>query len=92
MSQSNSYEAFKKNELELALDEYLTENSKEFVSDPMVAPYYSSRARTIGSPLKKSQSGQVADEVVDKLKSARRRASKLAEESKLAAEDSTAPR
>lgn len=50
---SCSFESFKKAELELALDEYLAENSTQFMADPKFAPYFSSRNRAAGSPLKR---------------------------------------
>ncbi|CAJ2502296.1 Uu.00g096900.m01.CDS01 [Anthostomella pinea] len=70
-----NYETFKKTELELALDEHLAENSSLFSSDPKLANYYSSRARTIGSPFKRD-----ADGPVEKLRVSRRRATRAAEE------------
>jgi hypothetical protein len=70
-----NYESFKKPELELALDEYLAENSSQFSSDPKLAPYFSSRAKAVGSPIKKD-----ADAAVEKLKVAKRRATKATEE------------
>ncbi|KAI2602086.1 hypothetical protein GGR54DRAFT_554545 [Hypoxylon sp. NC1633] len=70
-----NYESLKKPELELALDEYLAENSSTFSSDSKLANYYSSRARTVGSPVKKD-----ADGPIEKLKVAKRRATKVAEE------------
>ncbi|KAF3000489.1 hypothetical protein E8E14_003897 [Neopestalotiopsis sp. 37M] len=73
-----NFEAFKKPELELALDEYLAENSTTFSSDPKLAPYYSSRARTIGSPLKR---GSIAsDGTEEKIKVPRRRTIKAVED------------
>ncbi|KAI0179296.1 hypothetical protein GGR52DRAFT_299306 [Hypoxylon sp. FL1284] len=71
-----NYETLKKSELELALDEYLAENSSTFSSDPKLANYYSSRARTAGSPVKRD----AVDGPADRLKVARRRATKAAEE------------
>ena len=70
-----SYESFKKSELEVALDEYLTENSSRFSSDPKVAPYYTSRTKSSGSPIKKD-----VDAPLEKLKVPRRRATKVPEE------------
>lgn len=70
----NSFETFKKSELEVALDEYLTENSSSFSADPKVAPYYG-RAKAVGSPVKKDVDGPL-----EKLKVPRRRATKVAEE------------
>ncbi|KAK8024224.1 hypothetical protein PG993_012290 [Apiospora rasikravindrae] len=48
-----NYESFKKAELELALDEYLAQNSTQFMADPKFAPYFSSRNRAAGSPIKR---------------------------------------
>ncbi|KAH7026002.1 uncharacterized protein B0I36DRAFT_365632 [Microdochium trichocladiopsis] len=69
-----NYESLKKTELELALDEYLAENSNQFSSDSKLAPYYSSRAKAAGSPVKKDA------EVTDKLRVAKRRATKSVED------------
>lgn len=72
----NSIDSLKKVELELALDEYLAENTSTFQSDPKLANYYASRARTIGSPIKKD-----VDAPAERLKvSTRRRVTKAAEE------------
>ncbi|KAI1188124.1 hypothetical protein F5B17DRAFT_289631 [Nemania serpens] len=69
-------DSLKKVELELALDEYLAENTSTFQSDPKLANYYASRARTIGSPIKKD-----VDAPAERLKvSTRRRVTKAAEE------------
>ncbi|KAI4861407.1 hypothetical protein F4820DRAFT_68384 [Hypoxylon rubiginosum] len=75
-AKKKSYESLKKSELELALDEYLAENSSTFSSDPKLANYYSSRARTVGSPVKRD----AVDGPGERLKVARRRATKAAEE------------
>lgn len=69
------YESLKKAELEVALDEYLAENTTQFSSDPRLTNYYTSRARTVGSPVKKD-----ADGPAEKLKVVKRRATKAAEE------------
>lgn len=74
----NSYESFKKPELELALDEHLADNSTQFSSDPKLAPYYSSRARTIGSPVKRDSTA--SEGAIEKLKVAKRRVTKAIEE------------
>ncbi|KAI1112174.1 hypothetical protein F5Y14DRAFT_463773 [Nemania sp. NC0429] len=76
-------DSLKKVELELALDEYLAENTATFQSDPKLANYYASRARTIGSPIKKD-----VDAPPEKLRVARRRLTKAAEEIALPAESS----
>ncbi|KAI0102061.1 hypothetical protein GGR51DRAFT_302298 [Nemania sp. FL0031] len=70
-----NYDALKKVELELALDEFLAENTATFQSDPKLANYYASRARTIGSPIKKD-----VDAPAEKPKVARRRVTKAPEE------------
>lgn len=66
----NSYEALRKTELELQLDEFLSENSAQFQNDAKLANYFTSRARTAGSPVKKDP----------ELRVARRRATKAVEE------------
>ncbi|GAP84490.1 hypothetical protein SAMD00023353_1100050 [Rosellinia necatrix] len=68
------FDSLKKVELELALDEYLAENAATFQLDPKLAPYYASRARTIGSPIKKD-----VDAPVEKAKAPRRRTTKVEE-------------
>ncbi len=49
----NSYDGLRKGDLEVSLDEYLSEKAPQFSSDPKFAPYYASRAKAIGSPIKK---------------------------------------
>lgn len=78
-----NYDSLKKVELELALDEFLAENTAIFQSDPKLANYYASRARTIGSPIKKD-----VDAPIEKPKVSRRRVTKLAEEILLPTESS----
>ncbi|KAH6655421.1 hypothetical protein BKA67DRAFT_515561 [Truncatella angustata] len=80
-----NYEAFKKPELELALDEYLAENSTQFASDPRVAPYYSARDRAISSPVKRGASpikrGSTASATpVETLRVTKRRVTKAIED------------
>ncbi|KAI0134075.1 hypothetical protein BJ170DRAFT_183624 [Xylariales sp. AK1849] len=70
-----NYESFKKPELELALDEYLGDNSAQFSSDPKLTNYYSSRARTVGSPVKRDSDGPT-----ERLKVSKRRIIKAIEE------------
>ncbi|KAK8099176.1 cupin -type protein [Apiospora kogelbergensis] len=67
-----NYESFKKAELELALDEFLAENSTQFIADPKFAPYYSSRNRAAGSPIKR--------DLDDKPRVSKRRLTKAIEE------------
>ncbi|KAI8966532.1 hypothetical protein F5Y11DRAFT_107516 [Daldinia sp. FL1419] len=73
---NNSFESLKKPELEMALDEYIAENSTSFSSDPKLAGYYSSRARTAGSPFKRD----APESTAERLKVSRRRTTKAAEE------------
>ncbi|KAI1177180.1 hypothetical protein F4777DRAFT_217984 [Nemania sp. FL0916] len=77
------FDSYKKVELELALDEYLAENATTFQSDPRLANYYASRARTIGSPIKKD-----VDSLPEKPKVSRRRVTKAAGELTAPAESS----
>jgi hypothetical protein len=76
LSSSYSYEPFKKTELELALDEHLAENTTQFQSDPKLQGYYSSRARAIGSPVKKD----FTERAVDTIRLAKRKATKALED------------
>lgn len=74
----DSYESYKKSELEIALDEHLAENSTQFTADPKLTSYFSSRARTIGSPIKKDPA---AADGLEKPKAPKRRATaKVVEE------------
>lgn len=68
-----STDKLKKADLEVALDEYLSENQSRFGTHPKAAPYYQSRARAIGSPVKK-ELPPAAEPKVNK-----RRAAKVAE-------------
>ncbi|KAI0858112.1 hypothetical protein F4860DRAFT_487245 [Xylaria cubensis] len=79
-----NYDSFKKVELELALDEYLAENAATFQLDPKLANYYASRARTIGSPIKRD-----VDAPVERLKVSRRRVIKAIEEPAAPASESS---
>ncbi|KAI0842543.1 hypothetical protein F5Y06DRAFT_129594 [Hypoxylon sp. FL0890] len=82
-----NYESLRKPELELALDEYLAENANTFSSDPKLANYYSSRARTVGSPVKRD----AVDGSAERLKVAKRRATKAVEEITAPAESEDEP-
>jgi hypothetical protein len=68
----NSYDDLLKSELEQKLDDYLGAHSARFSNDSTLTPYWNSRARITGSPIKK--------EIVDGLKVARRRATRVVEE------------
>ncbi|KAK0727093.1 cytochrome P450 [Lasiosphaeria miniovina] len=63
--------SLKKNDLELQLDEYLSENATQFQSNPRLGPYFNLRARTAGSPVKRE---------APELKVSKRRATKAADE------------
>ncbi|KAM7191875.1 Cytochrome P450 [Naviculisporaceae sp. PSN 640] len=76
-----TYEALRKSELELQLDEFLSENSALFQNDPKLANYFTSRARTAGSPVKRDPETRVV----------RRRATKAAEEIVAADDEDSSP-
>jgi hypothetical protein len=69
-----STDGMKKSDLEVALDDFLAENSNQFSNNPATLPYYQARARAIGSPVKKEAPPAEAP------KTARRRAAKAAEQ------------
>ncbi|KAK3686048.1 hypothetical protein B0T22DRAFT_240040 [Podospora appendiculata] len=71
-------ENLRKVDLELQLDDLLGENAVQYQADPKFASYYSSRARTAGSPIKRE---------LPELKVSRRRATKSVEETADAEED-----
>jgi hypothetical protein len=64
----------RKTELELAIDEYLSENASRYQLDPRFQDYFKSRARAGGSPIKKETLA------APDLKVSRRRAPKPVEE------------
>lgn len=59
----HSFESLKKSELELALEEYLTQNAPRFTNDPKVAAFYMSRTRTAGSPIKRELPSPVKKDI-----------------------------
>ncbi|KAK1828400.1 hypothetical protein QBC39DRAFT_265299 [Podospora conica] len=65
------FDDLRKSELELRLDEFIAERSSQFQSDPKFTSYFSSRARTAGSPVKRE---------APELKVSRRRTIKALEE------------
>ncbi|KAK4104621.1 cytochrome P450 [Parathielavia hyrcaniae] len=69
-----SYESYRKTDLELAIDEHLSENVSRYQMDPRFLDYFKSRARAGGSPVKKE-----ALATLD-MKPARRRAARVVEE------------
>lgn len=75
----NSYESYKKTELETALDEYLAENSTKFSSRNDLAGYFNSRSKAMGSPVKKEVAA-VKEDTDKALKVVKRKASKVAED------------
>ncbi len=48
-----SYEGLRKTDLELAIDEHLSEHAARYQQDPRFVDYFKSRARAGGSPVKK---------------------------------------
>lgn len=73
----NSYDSLKKADLEASLDEFLSEHASTLSSDPKLAPYYSSRAKASGSPVKKET---VKDDAEKALKVTKRRATRVTDE------------
>ncbi|RSM16877.1 hypothetical protein CDV31_004346 [Fusarium ambrosium] len=68
----------KKDDLGIALDTYLSENSSRYLADPELAGYFNSRSKALGSPVKREV---IRDEVEKPLKVSRRRTTtKLSEE------------
>lgn len=65
-----STNGLKKADLEVALDEHLAENQGRFGTHPKAVPYYQSRARAIGSPVKK-ELPPAAEPKVNKRKAAK---------------------
>jgi hypothetical protein len=73
-----NFETFKKTDLEVALDDYLEENSSRFSSNPDVSGYFNSRSKAMGSPVKKEAPAK--DEAASALKVVKRRVTKAAED------------
>ena len=72
----------KKDDLEIALDEYLTANS-QLSSDSRVAPFYNRRIASTGSPIKKEitkDASTVVSETEKVAKTVKRRVTKAAED------------
>ncbi|KAF4455664.1 cytochrome P450 [Fusarium austroafricanum] len=67
-------DGYKKDDLGVALDNYLTENSSRFLANPDLAGYFNSRSKAQGSPIKREVNRE------DGLKVVRRRPSKPVEE------------
>ncbi|KAF5026179.1 hypothetical protein F66182_1743 [Fusarium sp. NRRL 66182] len=67
-------DGYKKDDLGVALDNYLAENSSRFFAHPELSGYFNSRSKAQGSPVKRELNRE------DGLKVARRRPSKLIEE------------
>ncbi|KAH8820905.1 hypothetical protein F5884DRAFT_65916 [Xylogone sp. PMI_703] len=73
------YDGLKKQELEAALDSYLTQNSSQFSGDARLTPFYKRRADTI-SPIKKEPASTMSEIVETKIRPTKRRVTKVAEE------------
>lgn len=69
----------KKQDVEVALDEYLREHADKYSGETRLAPFYKTRGRSESSPVKKELSSALS-EVETKVKSTKRRATKAAEE------------
>lgn len=76
---SISYESLKKSDLETALDEFIAQHASRLSSRSDLAGYFTSRAKALGSPVKKEKE-TVKEEVEKSLKVAKRRVTKAAEE------------
>ncbi|KAG6017901.1 hypothetical protein E4U43_008394 [Claviceps pusilla] len=74
-----NYESLKKTELEVALDEYIAENSSRFTSRPDLTSYFNSRSKALGSPVKKERES-IKDDVEKPIKVAKRRVTKAIED------------
>ncbi|KAK3903130.1 hypothetical protein C8A05DRAFT_43572 [Staphylotrichum tortipilum] len=81
-----NYEGMRKSELELALDEHLSDNAPRYQADPRFQDYFKSRARAGGSPVKKESATAAAAQVTE-VKVSRRRTIKPVEEPVAAADD-----
>ncbi|TVY78335.1 hypothetical protein LSUE1_G003959 [Lachnellula suecica] len=80
------YDGLNKNEISIALEEYLKENEDKYSSETRLAPFYRTRGRSESSPVKKEASSVFSD-IEAKVKTTRRRVTKAAEEL-LATDDS----
>ncbi|KAG5913474.1 hypothetical protein E4U42_001124 [Claviceps africana] len=74
-----NYESFKKSELEVALDDFIAENSARFADRPDLASYFNSRSKALGSPVKKEKES-VKEDAERPLKAVRRRVTKAIED------------
>jgi hypothetical protein len=72
-----SYDGLKKTEVEVALDDYLTQNASTYSSETRLAPFY--RRRSESSPVKKEVTSALSD-AEKQVKSVRRRVTKAAED------------
>ncbi len=68
------YDGLRKNEIEVALDDYLTENAARFAGDTRLAPFY--KRRGDNSPIKKEAPSMTTDII----KSVKRRVTRAAED------------
>lgn len=69
-----SYESLKKSDLETALDDFIAQHSDRLAKRSDLSSYFASRAKALGSPVKKES------DVEKTLKVAKRRVTKVAEE------------
>ncbi|KHN96376.1 uncharacterized protein MAM_05665 [Metarhizium album ARSEF 1941] len=74
-----NYESLKKSELEVALDEFIAEHSSRLANRSDLTPYFNSRSKALGSPVKKEKDSS-KDESEKPLRVAKRRANKALEE------------
>ncbi|KAJ4265524.1 hypothetical protein NW762_004813 [Fusarium torreyae] len=79
------FDGYKKDDLGVALDNFLIENSSRFLSNPELSGYFNSRSKAQGSPVKRELNRE------DGLKVARRRPSKVTEEVTPESDDASPP-
>lgn len=74
-----SYDGQRKVEIEVGLDEYLSQNASRFSDEKRLAPFYKTRGR--GSPMKKATSvTSFTSDIESTAKSISRRVTRAAEE------------
>ncbi|ATY62536.1 hypothetical protein A9K55_008312 [Cordyceps militaris] len=80
------YKDYKKSDLEVALDDFISQHASRFSSNSDLTGYFTSRSKALGSPIKKEKDA-IKEEVEKGFKVAKRRVTKAADE--IAAEVNT---
>jgi len=73
------YDGLKKDDITVALDEYLRENADKYSGETRFSPFYKTRGRSESSPVKKEATSALSD-VESKVRTTKRRVTKAAEE------------